>query len=73
VVIRVGVPDLARLMGALSVREREVISWRFGIGRPPETLAGIGRRMGVTRERVRQIEARALDKLRAAAEEPSPA
>jgi RNA polymerase sigma factor (sigma-70 family) len=73
VVSRLGAPDLAHLMDALSVRERDVITRRFGLGRPPQTLADIGRRMGVTRERVRQIEARALGKLRAAADESSAA
>jgi RNA polymerase primary sigma factor len=70
---RAGAPDLARLLGVLSRREREIIVRRFGIGRPSQTLADIGLRMGVTRERVRQIESRALGKLRAAAEEPAPA
>ena len=37
---------------------------RFGIDGVPLTLAEIGDKMGVTRERVRQIEARALGKLR---------
>jgi len=73
VVTRAGVPDLEPLMDVLSAREREVISRRFGIGRPAQTLVEIGRLMGVTRERVRQIEARALGKLRAAAEQPSAA
>jgi len=73
VVSRTDAPDLADLMDALSPREREVISRRFGIGRPPQTLADIGRLMGVTRERIRQIEARALGKLRAAAEAPTAA
>jgi hypothetical protein len=50
-------------MEALAPREREVIERRFGLGRPPEGLAQIGRSFGVSRERVRQIEARALDKL----------
>jgi RNA polymerase primary sigma factor len=54
---------LDHLMEALAPREREVIERRFGLGRPPEGLAQIGRSFGVSRERVRQIEARALDKL----------
>jgi RNA polymerase primary sigma factor len=64
---RADAPDLAELMHALSGREREVIARRFGLGRPQETLADIGRRLGVTRERARQIEARALRKLHEAA------
>jgi RNA polymerase primary sigma factor len=63
---RADAPDLGPLMVTLSRREREVISRRFGLGCPPETLADIGRRLGVTRERARQIEARALRKLQEA-------
>jgi RNA polymerase primary sigma factor len=56
---------LAALLGALSARERDVLSRRYGLGRPEQSLAEIGRDLGVTRERARQIEARALAKLRA--------
>jgi RNA polymerase primary sigma factor len=73
VLSRAGAPDMGDLMDALSPREREIISRRFGIGRPPQTLADIGRLMGVTRERIRQIESRALGKLRAAAQAPTAA
>lgn len=46
-------------------RESAVIRWRFGLeGAEELTLEEIGRRLGVTRERVRQIEVRALEKLR---------
>lgn len=49
----------------LSTREREVIYMRFGFdGRRPLTLEEVGRHMGVTRERIRQIENKALAKLR---------
>ncbi|MGE5707186.1 MAG: RNA polymerase sigma factor RpoD/SigA [Bacteroidota bacterium] len=49
----------------LTERERYVLSRRFGLdGEPHRTLEGIGHDMGVTRERVRQIEAKALAKLR---------
>jgi RNA polymerase primary sigma factor len=52
-------------MSVLSPREREVLSLRFGIEDDRDlTLEQIGERFGVTRERVRQIEARALAKLR---------
>ncbi len=49
----------------LSPREQEVLSLRFGIDRNEElSLEQIGERFGVTRERIRQIEAKALSKLR---------
>jgi RNA polymerase primary sigma factor len=67
VVERADAPDPAPLLRVLSPREQEVIARRFGLGRPEETLAVVGRVLGVTRERVRQIEARALGKLREAA------
>lgn len=53
------------LLDALSDREREVLRYRFGLedGRS-YTLEEVGRRFGVTRERIRQIEAKALRKLR---------
>ncbi len=49
----------------LTERERYVVRRRFGLdGELQRTLEGIGHEMGVTRERVRQIEAKALSKLR---------
>ena len=58
----------ARLLDTLNERQRDVLRRHFGLGRPPESLADIGRRLGVTRERARQIEAAALENLRAVAE-----
>ena len=56
---------VAKALSTLSAREREVIGLRFGIGGPgPYTLERIGQVFGVTRERIRQIEAKALRKLR---------
>jgi RNA polymerase primary sigma factor len=53
-------------MAALTEREREVMRLRYGLGSGREhTLEEIGRRLSVTRERVRQIEARAVAKMRA--------
>ncbi len=50
----------------LSVSERRVIELRFGlVDGEPRTLDAIGREFGITRERVRQIETQALNKLRA--------
>ncbi|HZS92685.1 MAG TPA: sigma-70 family RNA polymerase sigma factor [Chloroflexota bacterium] len=49
----------------LSAREREVLARRYGLGgNSPATLEEVGAAMGMTRERARQIETRALDKLR---------
>lgn len=51
-------------LGALSEREAEIIRLRFGIsGNEPQTLEEVGKKFGITRERVRQIEAAALKKL----------
>lgn len=52
-------------VGALSDREREVLEARFGLqGRDEETLDTLARRLGLTRERVRQIQQEALRKLK---------
>jgi len=57
--------DVQVLLGALTDRERAVVCMRFGIGDGrTRTLEEIGNIFEVTRERVRQIEARALTKLR---------
>jgi RNA polymerase sigma factor (sigma-70 family) len=58
------------LTGRLDDRERAVLSGHYGLGQPAQTLSGIGARLGLTAERVRQIEAEALAKLRRAAAEP---
>ncbi len=53
------------ILGALSEREREVLEMRFGLlNGEDHTLEEVGRHFGVTRERIRQIEAKALRKLR---------
>jgi RNA polymerase primary sigma factor len=55
---------LHRALEALPERERTVLSLRYGLGlEEPQSLEEIGRRLGVTRERVRQIEATALERL----------
>ncbi len=57
--------ELEEVMGILSDRERTVITLRFGLGgAQPTTLDEVGRELSVTRERIRQIEARAIAKLR---------
>lgn len=54
----------AGAVGRLGPRDAEVVRRRFGLdGRPPETLEEVGDRLGLTRERVRQIQKRAMDRL----------
>jgi RNA polymerase primary sigma factor len=58
--------DLRAILEALPPTERTVITLRFGLeDEGPMTLEAIGQRLGVTRERIRQIEGAALRKLRA--------
>ena len=55
----------ARVFAALTPREERVLRTRFGIGiGTKNTLEEIGQQFSVTRERIRQIEAKALKKLR---------
>jgi RNA polymerase primary sigma factor len=57
--------QLRALLDRLDPKERDIVERRFGLGdRDPETLAQIGADMSLSRERVRQIEERALAKLR---------
>jgi len=56
---------LAHGLGELNEREREVVAGRYGLGdREPETLEVLADRLGLTRERIRQIQQEALLKLR---------
>jgi RNA polymerase primary sigma factor len=58
--------EVEHAMAALTDREREVLRLHYGLGMDRElTLEEIGRRLSITRERVRQIEAKALEKMRA--------
>src|SRR4051794_2431851 len=57
--------ELARALQSLNPRMRHVLELRFGLtGSDPKTLEEVGEGLGVTRERVRQLEARALRELR---------
>jgi RNA polymerase primary sigma factor len=56
---------LEDLLDTLTPREAKVLRLRFGLeGHEPQTLKEIGQKFGVTRERIRQIEAHALRRLR---------
>ena len=57
--------EINRALNLLSRREAEVIQFRYGLnGRLPESLTQIGTRYHLSKERIRQIERKALDKLR---------
>src|SRR3954468_23099009 len=67
---RVSAPDRNRvraLLKALDARERTIVKARFGLDGPERTLRQLGVTLGVSAERVRQVERDALDKLREAA------
>ena len=57
--------DLHRALATLDVRERAILRLRFGLGgREPLRLVDVGKRLGLTAERIRQLQAQALAKLR---------
>jgi len=58
--------NIERVLDELQPREREIVMRRFGLGDMPgpQTLEEVGKHFGVTKERIRQIENRALNKLR---------
>lgn len=57
--------EISRQMECLRPREQTILALRFGLnGQNPHTLEEVGKQMGVTRERIRQIEMKALRKLR---------
>ena len=57
--------EINRLLAPLDDREREILKLRFGLDRgEPRTLEEVGEHFNLTRERIRQIEARAMSKLR---------
>jgi RNA polymerase sigma factor (sigma-70 family) len=62
---------IMEILDQLDGRERDIIMFRYGLsqGLEPQTLEQVGSRFGVTKERIRQLEARALRKLRKIAQE----
>jgi RNA polymerase primary sigma factor len=54
---------VAEVLAELTPREERILRMRFGIGMPDHTLKQVGKTFGVTHERIRQIEAKALQKL----------
>ncbi len=57
--------QVRKVLNTLTEREEKVLRWRFGIGEQTDhTLEDVGQEFDVTRERIRQIEAKALRKLR---------
>ena len=60
--------DWETLMATLNEREKAVIRLRYGLGgEPPMTLEEVGKRLGLSKERVRQLESRAIQKMQEAA------
>jgi RNA polymerase sigma factor (sigma-70 family) len=59
------VGEISRLLAPLDEREATILRLRFGLDRgEPRTLEEVGEHFNLTRERIRQIEARAMSKLR---------
>ena len=66
--MRLRARELAKALSHLNPRLRRVLSLRFGLdGESPKTLEEVGSILGITRERVRQLESRALRELRTVA------
>jgi RNA polymerase sigma factor (sigma-70 family) len=60
----------SQFLGDLEPRERKIVVARFGFdGKPPRTFRELGSQMGVCKERIRQIQSRAMEKLRSMASE----
>jgi RNA polymerase primary sigma factor len=71
VMSRLELEDVRDLTNALTGREREIVFQHYGLEGPPKTLREIGKELGLSAERVRQIEESTLEKLRSATLSPS--
>ena len=61
----IGRDEVIKVLATLNDRERRIVALRFGLtGEEPLTLEQVGQLFGLTRERIRQLEAKALAKLR---------
>jgi RNA polymerase sigma factor (sigma-70 family) len=69
--VQMGAAEVPRLLEQLSDREREVVEGRYGLQSQELTLRELGETMGISGERVRQIEQTALEKMRAAFSQPA--
>jgi RNA polymerase sigma factor (sigma-70 family) len=64
--LRTQVDELPALLSQLTERESVIVRARYGLDGPESTLSDLGKRLGVSAERVRQIEQSALEKMRVA-------
>jgi len=55
--------ELDRTLSGLEGRDRDILTRRMGYGRPPETLQSIADDYGITRERIRQLESKIIDRI----------
>lgn len=60
---KIVIKDVEKILKKLTPREEAVLKLRYGFNSPEQTLEQVGKRFNITRERVRQIEAKALKKL----------
>jgi RNA polymerase primary sigma factor len=68
VMTRLEIETIRDLTKTLDAREREILYLHYGLeGAPPQTLRAIGETIGISAERVRQIEVQTLEKLRRSA------
>jgi RNA polymerase sigma factor (sigma-70 family) len=64
IISRLEIERIRDLTRTLTAREREILNQHYGLEGPAKTLREIGEELGISAERVRQIEERSLEKLR---------